>query len=224
MCDLIRAVVSGRAVSKLRRCHATLMDSKGAAGRALTLHYRYSPFPRSACWNTAAVQPLCLWRHSVRPHLRDRGGDREFPLHCDGDLLEPLAAIVVRRLDHDVADRAIRRTGHLEPDARLDARRLNSVDGGPGSYQRRFQHHHTNEKLRPRQLGEASQGAPFTRGARCPRRTTVPHINSNGLAALFRRPRFPLRAQFRMSSAIVALFGWSWQQRVQRGIYSIRPN
>jgi hypothetical protein len=78
-----------------------------------------------------AGSAILLWHHSVRPYLRDGGGNREYPLHRNGDLRRSLAAIVVCRLDHDVADRAVCSTGHSKLDARLDARRLNSVAHPP---------------------------------------------------------------------------------------------
>src|SRR6266849_4698952 len=87
-------------------------------------------FRGSHAGNTAPVQPLCLWRHSVGSYLRDCGGDCELPLHCDGDLRDPLVAIVVCRLDHDAADCALRSTGHSQPNAHVDTRRLNLADRG----------------------------------------------------------------------------------------------
>src|SRR5437868_13965288 len=89
------------------------------AGMAFALSEEYAG-------NTAPVQPLCLWRYSIRPYLRDCGCYRELPLRRDGNLHDSLAAIVVCRLDHDVADRAVRGTRHSKPDAHLDPRRLSS--------------------------------------------------------------------------------------------------
>jgi len=45
-----------------------------------------------------------------------------FPFLAGGDVRRALAAIVVCRLDHDVAGCAVRRTRYSEPDAHLDAR------------------------------------------------------------------------------------------------------
>jgi hypothetical protein len=95
----------------------------------------------------------------------------------------------------------LRRTGHSQPDAPLDARRLNSADSGSGSYEWRFQHRHSNEKPRPRQLGEAS-GRAFRSWNRMSRRTTVPHLNANEWCwpHCFNQPRVLLRPQSQFSS------------------------
>jgi len=74
--------------------------------------------------NTAPVQPLCLWIHSIRLDLRDRGRDRQLPVLGGRVVRRALAAVMVCRLDHDVAGRDVRRTRYSEPDAYLDPRRL----------------------------------------------------------------------------------------------------
>ena len=98
------------------------------AGMAFALSE--SSLPEEYAGNTAPVQPLCLWRYSIRPYLRDCGCYRELPLRRDGNLHDSLAAIVVCRLDHDAADRAVRSTGHSQPNAHVDTRRLNLADRG----------------------------------------------------------------------------------------------
>ena len=62
--------------------------------------------------------------HSVRPDLRDRGGDRELPIPGRRDVRRALAAIMVCRLDHDVAGCGIRCTRYSGPDALPDTGRL----------------------------------------------------------------------------------------------------
>ena len=57
-------------------------------------------------------------------------GIASFPFIADGDLRDPLVAIVVCRLDHNAAGCALRSTGHSQPNVHVDAGRLNLADRG----------------------------------------------------------------------------------------------
>ena len=77
--------------------------------------------------NPAPIWPLRLRSYSVRPDLRNRGGDRELPIYGIWNVRRALAAIVVYRLGDDVAHRALCRPRHSKPDTYVDARRLAGV-------------------------------------------------------------------------------------------------